>query len=76
MAVSSITPDRHNLKPISGPDNMIRIVCMQNVLKCRRALMAALDEATIYGFTEAEVDALYETEATVFSNAREWMGAN
>ncbi|BBC81264.1 hypothetical protein AcetOrient_orf04423 [Acetobacter orientalis] len=38
--------------------------------------MAALNDATSYGYTEAEVDELYETEATVLKNAREWAGAN
>ncbi|MFT8444307.1 MAG: hypothetical protein ABF751_09890 [Acetobacter orientalis] len=49
---------------------------MARILQRRRELMAALNEATSYGYTEAEVDELYETEATVLKNAREWVGAN
>lgn len=66
----------HNIKLLSGPDNIIRVQCMQNILKCRRALMDALNQAVSYGFTEAEVDALYKTEAVVLTNAREWIGSN
>lgn len=76
MAFYAISPEYTNLKPISTPQNIIRVQGMSRILQCRRELMAALNEATSYGYTEAEVDELYETEAAVLRGAREWVGAN
>lgn len=76
MAAHAIAPQCTNLKPLSTPQNTIRVQGMQRILEKRRALIAALDEAIGYGFTEVEVDELYETEAMFFRNAREWTGSN
>lgn len=76
MAVYALAPQYTNLKPLSTPENIIRVQGMQKILECRRALLAALNAAENYGYSGAEIDELYETEATVFANAREWTGAN
>lgn len=68
----AMTPTYNGLKPIATPKNITRAEGMRRILACRRALMAALKDARNYGYSEAEIDALYETEALVFQNIREW----
>lgn len=68
----AITPVYNGLKPISTPKNLTRAEGMRRILACRRALVAALNDARNYGYSEAEIDELFQTEALVFQNMRGW----
>lgn len=72
MANHAVTPVYNDLKLISTPENIIRTEGMRRILACRHALMSALKDAIDYGYSDAEIDELYETEASVFKNMREW----
>ena len=68
----AMKPVYNGLKPISTPENITRAEGMRRILACRRALVAALKCARNYGYTEAEIDELFQTEALVFQNIRGW----
>ncbi|MFS8368374.1 hypothetical protein ACJRO0_12905 [Acetobacter oryzifermentans] len=72
MANHTVAPVYNDLKLISTPENIIRTEGMRRILACRRALMSALNDAINYGYSDAEIDELYEAEASVFKNMREW----
>lgn len=71
MAEPTLSEHQRNWK-MQDPDGMSarRVFAMNRVIAARKHLFAALDDCLNYGFSECEMDELYELERTVLKYIR------